>query len=136
MKNGFKKVIFFILIATIFDLTSSCKKDNPKPDPAILGKWFKYIQFNSITLKQVIIFKDNGKYDAVSGDTPIVDYGTYSTNGNELTIVDNDVPQNTVCKTTIGRYSYLVQETHLIINLISDTCDSRAHGFPGTWTKE
>jgi hypothetical protein len=127
--------IIFLLLLVMFSMLN-CKKDN-SINPAILGRWGKYYYFNSVATKQILVFKDNGKFDAGSGGdpvTPYVDYGSYSTNGNEITIIDGNNPAG--CKDVKGIYIFSIQGNQLLFELKSDACSNRSQGLPGSWTKE
>jgi hypothetical protein len=137
--------ITFILILAIILSILHCKKDNtildnnPKVDPAILGLWSHHYQFNSFLFKSFLRFKDTGKFDAVTSEDSlnlIVDYGSYSTNGNEITIIDGDNPQNVLCKNIKGTYKYYLQGNNLTFELLSDTCYGRSIAIQGLWIKE
>jgi hypothetical protein len=144
MKRNVRLTFHLILTGLIICSILSCKKHStstdyaPKPDPAILGLWSHYFKLNSITVKYYLRFKNSGKFDAAYSEDSldlVTDYGSFSTNGNEIVMIDADNAPNSVCKSMKGIYTYSFQGNTMILTTVSDTCYTRSYSTPGLWTK-
>ena len=123
-----------MLLALFIGSQAGCKKSDSGSDPitgySIIGKWSKTISSQKLILQ----FNNSGKFDAGTQDTIYPNYGTFSTSGNEFSIID--ISQLSSCGSTIGKYTFTVTSNTLIFVLKSDSCTARTLTLVGTWNKE
>ncbi len=104
------KKIMTLLLMSVFFMTfsvTSCKKDDDDSNP-LMGTWQNKGELTETTLT----FKGGGKYESsmkLSGqDQPMQTTGTYTLDGDKLTMKDDIFKTETV-------YTYVIEEDNLTL---------------------